>query len=205
MLYSRTSISLFENINNPYHIWWKLFQFVTYRFSYWSIGNEVYWCWFMCIYGNWNNKMIYHLALIVRGLIQYRKSYCGDKTILRPPYLHDGISYTGKMASLYWTRVQIIPSKVVNIMAVNGIESYVNDYVSFLYDFLGVETQKYGTTRIAEKVGSIRRSIELFTPTRQSPCRLIHRAFAKHQHPKSPYVLPFGKGGYHLLCHFSVK
>ena len=26
----------------------------------------------------------------------YRKSHCGDKTILRPSYLHNGISYTGK-------------------------------------------------------------------------------------------------------------
>ena len=33
---------------------------------------------------------------------QYRKSHCGDKTILRPSYLHNGISYTGKMSSLYW-------------------------------------------------------------------------------------------------------
>ena len=33
---------------------------------------------------------------------QYRKSYCGDKTILRPSYLHNGISYSGKMASWYW-------------------------------------------------------------------------------------------------------
>ena len=30
------------------------------------------------------------------------KSHCGDKTILRPLYLHNGISYTGKMTSLYW-------------------------------------------------------------------------------------------------------
>ena len=36
---------------------------------------------------------------------QYRKSHCGDKTILQPYYLHNGISYTGKMASLYWIRV----------------------------------------------------------------------------------------------------
>ena len=35
---------------------------------------------------------------------QYRKSHCGDKTILRPSYLHNGISYTGKMISLYWIR-----------------------------------------------------------------------------------------------------
>ena len=28
---------------------------------------------------------------------QYMKSHCRDKTILRPSYLHNGISYTGKM------------------------------------------------------------------------------------------------------------
>ena len=33
---------------------------------------------------------------------QYRKSHCGDKTILRPSYLHNGVSYTGKTTSLYW-------------------------------------------------------------------------------------------------------
>ena len=35
---------------------------------------------------------------------QYRKSHCGDKTIVRSSYLHNGISYTGKMTSLYWIR-----------------------------------------------------------------------------------------------------
>ena len=38
---------------------------------------------------------------------QYRKSHCGDKTIRRPSYLHNGISYTGKMTSLYWIRSQL--------------------------------------------------------------------------------------------------
>ena len=38
---------------------------------------------------------------------QYRKSHCGDKTILRPSYLHSGISYTGKMTSLYWVRALV--------------------------------------------------------------------------------------------------
>ena len=33
---------------------------------------------------------------------QYSKSHCGDKTVLQPSYLHNGISYTGKMTSLYW-------------------------------------------------------------------------------------------------------
>ena len=32
---------------------------------------------------------------------RYRKSHYGDKTILRPSYLHNGISYTGKTTSLY--------------------------------------------------------------------------------------------------------
>ena len=32
----------------------------------------------------------------------YRKSHCGDKTILRPSYLHNGISCTGNTTSLYW-------------------------------------------------------------------------------------------------------
>ena len=34
----------------------------------------------------------------------YRKSHCGDKTILPLSYIHSGISYTGNMAFLYWIR-----------------------------------------------------------------------------------------------------
>ena len=33
---------------------------------------------------------------------RYRKSHCGDTTVVRSSYLHNGISYTGKMSSLYW-------------------------------------------------------------------------------------------------------
>ena len=40
---------------------------------------------------------------------QYRKSHCGDKTILRPSYLHNGISYPGKTTSLYWIGPQRTP------------------------------------------------------------------------------------------------
>ena len=49
-----------------------------------------------------------------QGVIQYKddillvqESHCGDKTILRPSYLHSGISFTGKMTSLYWIKAQI--------------------------------------------------------------------------------------------------
>ena len=42
---------------------------------------------------------------------QYRKSHCGDKTVVRSSYLHNGISYTGKMSSLYWIRAQYAASE----------------------------------------------------------------------------------------------
>ena len=35
---------------------------------------------------------------------QYWKSYCGDKPVIRSSYLHNGISYTDKMTSLYWIK-----------------------------------------------------------------------------------------------------
>ena len=35
---------------------------------------------------------------------KYRKSHCWDKTVVRSSCLYNGISYTGKMASLYWIR-----------------------------------------------------------------------------------------------------
>ena len=37
-----------------------------------------------------------------------RKSHCGDKTVVRSSYLHNGISYTGKMTSLYWFSPQAL-------------------------------------------------------------------------------------------------
>ena len=33
---------------------------------------------------------------------QYRKSHCGDKTVVKSSCLHNGICYTGKMTSFYW-------------------------------------------------------------------------------------------------------
>ena len=37
---------------------------------------------------------------------QYRKSHCGDKTVVRSSYLHNGISYTGKMTFFCWIGAQ---------------------------------------------------------------------------------------------------
>ena len=50
-------------------------------------------CWFITERsGPWFN--------IRTSSYQYRESHCGDKTILRPSYLHNGIFYTGKITSL---------------------------------------------------------------------------------------------------------
>ena len=38
---------------------------------------------------------------------QYWKSHCGDKTVVRSSYLHNGISHTGKI-SLYWIRALVV-------------------------------------------------------------------------------------------------
>ena len=46
---------------------------------------------------------------------QYRKSHYGDKMVVRSSNLHNGISYTGKMASLYWI------SPLVNTMSAEAM------------------------------------------------------------------------------------
>ena len=52
-----------------------------------------------CTSGHWFNiKMSSYL---------YRKSHYGDKTVVRSSYLHNGISYTGKMASFYWISLRL--------------------------------------------------------------------------------------------------
>ena len=43
---------------------------------------------------------------ITMTFYKYRKSHCGDKMVIRLSYLHNSISYTGKMTSLYWINSQ---------------------------------------------------------------------------------------------------
>ena len=39
---------------------------------------------------------------------QFRKFHCVDKAVVRTSYLHNGISFTGKISSLYWIGAMII-------------------------------------------------------------------------------------------------
>ena len=83
---------------------WKLYVYMWYIQSFYK----------MSIVNVWLRKM-HEIQLSETGprfnikmtSYQYRKSHCGDKTILRPSYLHNGISYTGKMTSLYWIGAQV--------------------------------------------------------------------------------------------------
>ena len=61
---------------------------------------------FTAIYRHWN--WTGGRINIKMSSYQYKKSHCGDKTILRPSYLHIEISYTGKMLSSYWIGAQVV-------------------------------------------------------------------------------------------------
>ena len=61
---------------------------------------------------------------ITMAFYLYRKSHCGDKTIFRPSHLHNEISYTGKMTSLYWIRALITQLRVFVTIRI-----YVSGYV----------------------------------------------------------------------------
>ena len=74
---------------------------------------------------------------------QYRKSHCGDKTILQPSYFHNGISYTGKTTSLYWIRALIsmnVLGDTVSYQTINMILyvlfKYKNDSSALLFSYV---------------------------------------------------------------------
>ena len=56
---------------------------------------------------------------------QYKKSDCGDKAILRPPYLHSGIPITDKMVSLHGIGHQIC-------LFVPGRHSATHEHMEYL-------------------------------------------------------------------------
>ena len=72
---------------------------------------------------------------------QYRKSHCGDRTVLRPSYLHNGISNTDKLTSLYWIR-DLFTSQVMD----HTLQSYTfSDVMTRHSDFSIQFNKRYGT------------------------------------------------------------
>ena len=70
----------------------------------------------------------------------YRKSHCGDKMILQPSYPHRGISYIGKMTTLYWIRPEAVycamklPTPKLSV-SFNSERMEVSTYLAFFNDF----------------------------------------------------------------------
>ena len=76
---------------------------------------------------------------------QYRKSHCGDKTVVRSSYLHNGNSYSGKMTSLYWISPQDLK---LNSLNGNNQQIWLLPYPSYcilaaIYDVHIVATNFY--------------------------------------------------------------
>ena len=102
------SFDVFFDLSKQLSIQWWGWWFETLSRPLWRHRNEKYKLVFMISHhcgscwlitecqrsGGWFN--------IKKPSYQYRKSHCGDKTVVRSSYLHNGISYTGKMTSLYW-------------------------------------------------------------------------------------------------------
>ena len=81
---------------------------------------------------------------------QYRKSHCGDKTVVRLSYLHKGISYTGK-TSLYWTWAPFILHSQYHCCSCpgnarsQGISTHGTDLI--LLEYSGLNTRSVNTLR----------------------------------------------------------
>ena len=52
----------------------------------------------------WSSGPLFNIKM---SSYQRRKFHCGDKMVVRSSYLHNGISCTGKIISLYWIRAQV--------------------------------------------------------------------------------------------------
>ena len=60
---------------------------------------------------------------------QYRKSHCGDKMILCPPFLHNRVSHTGKMTFLYWIRALV--ASLLSTFKMVGLKHHSHKVIKF--------------------------------------------------------------------------
>ena len=105
VIYKTTSFIEDNNKNIPVCLMWCWVMTWKLFLHYWPFVQGIHWLsmdshhqWIPSTGPRFNIKM---------SSYRYRKSHCGDKTVVRSSYLHHGISYTGKMTSLYWIRAQM--------------------------------------------------------------------------------------------------
>ena len=111
---------------------------------------------------------------------QYRKSHCGDKTVVRSSYLHNGISYTGKMSSLYWTNplVLFVISRVCEMVIINMRFAILIHYRLANTNHLTCNTQAFPLycTRVSNLHNCTNIDQELIDETESNICHCIGAA-----------------------------
>ena len=85
-------------------LWWPWHGWEA---VWWQVGAEIRWETWLVTYADWYARYQPGPWFNIKmSSYQYSKSHCGDKTVVRSSYLHNGVSYTGKMTSLYWIWAQ---------------------------------------------------------------------------------------------------
>ena len=112
---------------------------------------------------------------------QYRKSHCGDKTVVRSFYLQNGISYTGKMTSLYWIRALLWCSmgsyNLVNLSCVTTAKTVQCPAITWVSDVLvSVEHTGANFSEIWNEILSEKISFKM-SSARWQPLWVIHNVF----------------------------
>ena len=122
--------------------------------SKWTWVSHVCLSWrlFLCVHcwNRWCYKAPGPWFNIKMPSYQYRKFHCGDKTVVRSSYLHNGISYTGKVASLYWINAQAIitlsadPDACVKFIYISSIKLSTTNRLKY---FLGKKLPDWFTSQ----------------------------------------------------------
>ena len=103
-------------------------------------------CIFLGIYCAYGSAPWFNIQM---SSYQYRKSHCGDKTVVRSSYLHNGISYTGKIISFYWIDPLVAKVQLTCYLVLLSVDSknrlqdsqwHPPDLTHILWDKLYVQT-----------------------------------------------------------------
>ena len=140
----------FLNENNSSRISLKFVIYgsiISQHWSRWLVGAEQ-------ATGPWFN--------IKMSSYQYRKSHCGDKTVVRSSHLHNGISYTGKMSSLYWIGAQDV--------------IWINEWWHIVYRCISVTSLRWNNTPISSCGVRWMNNYQLWICGIQSPLFMQYRS-----------------------------
>ena len=109
-----------------------------------------------------NKKMSYY---------QYWKSHCGDKTVVRSSYLHNGISYTGKIMSLYQIRARNNVIIADNLVTPGAETSETMVLFKFAGNILGLAPERSTFGKARTRYIVLARTLRCWYPYVEAPVR----------------------------------